>query len=120
MPAICRRIGKRRNVSADITRLITLNITALTRRANAVAPSLAGAGAGTIVNIASGTLSRPIVCLSHRVSERRVDTRCDNIAPSHVRRRYNASGESARSGRISRRRCCASVRATRPQQSAGL
>ncbi|MCE5365608.1 SDR family NAD(P)-dependent oxidoreductase [Klebsiella oxytoca] len=53
LPAICRQIGKRRNVSADITRLITLNITALTRRANAVAPSLAGAGAGTIVNIAS-------------------------------------------------------------------
>nr|KAA0489968.1 hypothetical protein F0332_19105 [Klebsiella grimontii] len=29
-------------------------------------------------------------------------------------------GRKARNGRYSRRRCCVSVRATRPQQSAGL
>lgn len=39
--------------SADITRLITLNVTAVTRLANAIAPRLTRAGAGAIVNIAS-------------------------------------------------------------------
>lgn len=39
--------------SADITRLITLNVTAVTRTANAIAPRLTRAGAGAIVNIAS-------------------------------------------------------------------
>lgn len=39
--------------SADITRLISLNVTAVTRLANAIAPRLTRAGAGAIVNIAS-------------------------------------------------------------------
>ncbi len=39
--------------SADITRLITLNVTAVTRLANAIAPRLTRVGAGAIVNIAS-------------------------------------------------------------------
>lgn len=39
--------------SADITRLITLNVTAVTRLANAIAPRRTRAGAGAIVNIAS-------------------------------------------------------------------
>ncbi|CAH6087339.1 TPA: SDR family NAD(P)-dependent oxidoreductase [Klebsiella oxytoca] len=39
--------------SADITRLITLNVAAVTRLANAIAPRLTRAGAGAIVNIAS-------------------------------------------------------------------
>ncbi|MDU8000449.1 MAG: SDR family oxidoreductase [Klebsiella sp.] len=39
--------------SDDITRLITLNVTSVARLANAIAPRLAEAGEGAIVNIAS-------------------------------------------------------------------
>jgi short-subunit dehydrogenase len=38
---------------SDLARLIALNVTALTRLANAIAPRLAAAGEGTIINIAS-------------------------------------------------------------------
>jgi short-subunit dehydrogenase len=38
---------------ADISRIVTLNVTALTRLANAVAPRFVAAGQGAIVNIAS-------------------------------------------------------------------
>jgi short-subunit dehydrogenase len=38
---------------SDLARLIALNVTALTRLANAIAPRLAAAGEGAIVNIAS-------------------------------------------------------------------